>query len=335
MPISMEVGAMRSPRSYADRTWRIPLAVSLAALLLVAVSMPLASAATAKAKQKTFSSPEEAVQALVGAVEKEDKAALSVLFGPGSESVISSGDEVSDRAARDRFLKSYAEKNSLDRQADGRVILQVGNDDWPFPIPIARKGSAWRFDTKAGREELLNRRIGANELRTIEVLRAYVSAQREYAGKDWDGDGVFPYAQKIASSAGKKDGLYWKAGDGEEPSPLGPLAAEAAREGYSKKAGTGNPVPYHGYYFRILKAQGKHAPGGAYDYVVNGNMILGFAMVAYPAQHGVSGVMTFVVNQEGVVYQKNFGKDTAKTAAAMKRYDPDGTWKKAEEPAAK
>jgi hypothetical protein len=333
--ISMEAQKMTYPRFRAERSRFFPLAIFLAALLALGFSTGHAPAATAKAKQKAFGSPEEAAAALVGALEKRDKAELSAIFGPGSESVISSGDEVSDRGVRDRFLASYAEKHSLDRRGDDTVILQVGNDEWPFPIPIARKGSAWRFDTKAGKEELLNRRIGANELRTIEVLHAYVAAQREYAAKDRDGDGVYPYAQKIASTPGKKDGLYWKAGEGEEPSPLGPLAAEASREGYTGKKGGDKPVPFHGYYFRILTAQGKHAPGGAYEYVVNGKMLLGFAMVAYPAQHGVSGVMTFVVNQEGVIYQKNLGKDTAKTAAAMKRYDPDGTWKKAEEPAAK
>ena len=326
---------MKHPRFLSEKTWRYPLGVFLAGLLAISVSASHAAAATPTAKHKTFASPEEAVRALVGALEKRDKAELSAIFGPGSESVISSGDDVSDKAARDRFLASYAEKNSLDRQADGRVILQVGNDDWPFPIPIARKGSAWRFDTKAGKEELLNRRIGANELRTIEILHAYADAQREYAARDWDGDGAYPYAQRIASTPGKKDGLYWKAGEGEEQSPLGPLAAEASREGYAGKKGSGKPVPFHGYYFRILKGQGKHAPGGAYDYVANGKMILGFAMVAYPAQYRSSGVMTFLVNQEGVVYQKDLGKDTAKTAAAMKRYDPDPSWKAVEEPEAK
>jgi hypothetical protein len=252
---------------------------------------------------------------------------MSAIFGAGSESVISSGDDVTDKAVRDRFLKAFAEKNSLEKKTDDKVILEIGNDKWPFPIPIARKGSAWRFDTKAGKEEILNRRIGANELRTIEVLHAYVTAQREYASKDRDGDRVYPYAQRLASTPGKKDGLFWKAGEGEEPSPLGPLAAEAAREGYAVKAGSKEPVPYHGYYFRILTAQGKNAPGGSYDYVVKGNMILGFAMVAYPAKYGSSGVMTFIVNQEGVVYEKDLGKNTAKAVTAMKRYDPDTTWK--------
>jgi hypothetical protein len=206
----------------------------------------------------------------------------------------------------------------------------VGKDDWPLPIPIRKKGSAWFFDTKAGKEEMLNRRIGRNELNTIDVLEAYVVAQREYAGKDRDGDGVYPYAQKFWSTPGKKDGLYWEAKEGEEASPFGPLSARAAQEGYKRKGKPEKPSPYYGYYFKILKAQGKNAPGGAYDYVVKGNMIFGFGLVAYPAKYGSSGIMTFIVNQEGVVYQKDLGKGTAKAAGSIKRYDPDPTWKKVE-----
>lgn len=326
---------MRFPRYVAERTRLFPLAAFLAGMLMVSLSAHSASGAAATAKQRVFGSPEEAVKALVESMEKNDNAGITAIFGPGSEPVISSGDDVTDKAARDRFLKAFAEKSSLEKKTGDKAVLEVGNDNWPFPIPIVRKGSAWRFDTKAGKEEILNRRIGANELRTIEMLHAYVVAQREYASKDRDGDGIYPYAQRIASAPGKKDGLYWKAAEGEEPSPLGPFAAEAAREGYAVKAGSGKPVPYHGYYFRILKAQGKNAPGGSYDYVVKGNMILGFAMVAYPARYGSSGIMTFLVNQEGVVYEKDLGKNTAKAATAMKGYDPDKTWKKVEEPAAK
>jgi hypothetical protein len=237
---------------------------------------------------------------------------------------------VRDKEGRESFLRDYEEKFSLEKKGDDAVILLVGKEDWPVPIPIVKKGSAWSFDTKAGKEELLNRRIGRNELHTIDVLRTYVGAQREYAEKDRDGDGVYPYAQKLWSTPGKKDGLYWKTGEGEEASPFGPFAARAAREGYTRKEKVEKSSPYYGYYFRILKAQGKHAPGGAYDYVVKGNMILGFGLVAYPAEYGSSGVMTFIVNQEGVVYQKDLGKGTAKTAGAMKRYDPGPTWKKVE-----
>jgi len=321
---------MKSPRTRSEKALLLPLLLALVFAVASALSPPDSSAATAKAQPKAFASPEETVKALVDAMKTGDKAQMSVLFGPGSESVISSGDDVEDKAERERFLRNYEEKSSLERKGDDEVLLQVGKDDWPFPIPIRRKGSAWSFDTKAGKEEILNRRIGRNELNTIDVLEAYVVAQREYAKKDRDGDGVYPYAQKFASTPGKKDGLYWKAKEGEEASPLGPFAARAAQEGYTRKAKTEKPSPYYGYYFRILKAQGKHAPGGAYDYVVKGNMILGFGLVAYPAKYGSSGIMTFIVNQEGVVFQKDLGKGTAKAAGAMKTYDPDPTWKKVE-----
>jgi len=319
---------MRSPRARSEKALLLPLIFALVCAAATALSTPDAAAATAKAPPKTFASPEEAVKALVDAMKIGDKAQLSVLFGPGSESLISSGDDVEDKFVRERFLKNYEEKNSLEKKGVDEVLLQVGKDDWPFPIPIRKTGSAWSFDTKAGKEEFLNRRIGRNELNTIDVLEAYLVAQREYAKKDWDGDGVYPYAQKFGSAPGKKDGLYWETREGEEASPLGPLAARAAQEGYTRKGKSEKPIPYYGYYFKILKAQGKHAPGGAYDYVVKGNMILGFGLVAYPATYGSSGIMTFLVNQEGVVYQKDLGRGTAKAAGAMKRYDPDTTWKK-------
>jgi hypothetical protein len=321
---------MQIPKSRSNRALLSTLLLALAFAVASALSPPDSSAATAKAKQKTFASPEEAVKAMIDAMKAGDNAQLSSIFGPGAENVISSGDNVVNQGERERFLKNYEEKNSLERRGEDEVILQVGKDDWPLPIPIRKTGSAWYFDTNAGKEELLNRRIGRNELNIIDILEIYVAAQREYAAKDRDGDGVYPYAQKIRSTPGKKDGLYWKAGEGEEQSPLGPLAAEAAREGYSKKPGSGKPVPFHGYLFRTLSAQGKNAPGGRYSYLVKGKMLLGFAMVAYPANYGVSGVMTFLVNQEGVVYQKDLGRNTARKAVAMKEYDPDPTWRKVE-----
>lgn len=321
---------MASPKTRSENALLLPLIFALACAMATALCAPDSSAATAKAQPKTFASPEEAVKALVDGMKTGDKAALSALFGPDSGTLISSGDDVRDKAERERFLKNYEEKNALEKKGDDEAILQVGKDDWPFPIPVRKKGSAWFFDTKAGKEEILNRRIGRNELNTIEVLEAYVVAQREYAARDWDGDGVYPYAQKFGSTPGKKDGLYWKSAEGEEASPFGPLVARAAQEGYTRNAKTDTPAPLYGYYFKILKAQGKHAPGGAYDYVVKGNMILGFGLVAYPATYGSSGIMTFIVNQEGVVYQKDLGKGTAKTAGGMKRYDPDPTWRKVE-----
>ncbi len=305
----------------------------LSALIFAAIAAVLASGASAASpasKQKTFGSPDEAVKAFIDALKGHNKKELLAIFGP-AVSEISTGDEVSDRADREWFVKAYEQKESLDKTDDETAILTVGNDEWPFPIPIVRKGQVWFFDTRAGKEEMVNRRIGRNELRVIDNLHAYVGAQREYAGKDRDGDGAYAFAQKILSTPGKKDGLYWKAEEGEEESPAGPFLAKAAQEGY--KAKKGKPQPFHGYYFRILKGQGSHAPGGAYDYVVNGKMILGFAMAAWPAKYGSSGIMTFIVNQEGVVYQKDLGKKTARAAAAIRKYDPDSTWKKVEQTA--
>ncbi len=277
---------------------------------------------------KTFSSPEKVVKAFVEALKAGDQQALSALFGPQSVSQLSSGDPVLDRADKEAFLNAYEARNFLEKKGRNRVVLHVGKDDWPFPIPVVKKGKAWAFDFEEGREELLNRRIGRNELRILETVEAYVVAQREYAATDWMGSGVHAYAQKLLSSPGKKDGLYWPVKAGEEGSPLGPLAAMAAREGYSGSAAT--PVPFQGYYFRILTAQGENAPGGAYDYVVKGNMILGFGLIAHPAKYGSSGIMTFIVNQQGAVYQKDLGKNTAEAAAAIRTYDPDGTWRKVE-----
>jgi hypothetical protein len=208
------------------------------------------------------------------------------------------------------------------------MVLVIGDKDWPFPIPLVKKGDQWFFDTKAGKEEILNRRIGENELSTVQTLLAIVDAQREYAMKDPDNDGIREYAGKFGSDSGKKNGLYWETKQGEEPSPLGELVADARAEGYTRTGPKAGPVPFHGYYFRMLKKQGKHASGGAFDYIVKNKMIGGFAVVAYPAAYGSSGVMTFIVNHEGVVYQKDLSKDTAKTATAMTSFDPDKTWKK-------
>jgi len=288
------------------------------------------SAFAVNAKQKSFKSPEEAVKALSDAVKGNDTKELMMIFGPAGKELISSGDEVADKAWRDRFARAYEEMNKLVSENDKKIILHVGNEEWPYPIPVVKKGENWFFDTEAGKEEILNRRIGRNELNAIEVCLAYVDAQREYILKDRDENKLLEYAQRLNSREGEKNGLYWEAKEGQEGSPLGPLIAKAAVEGYTGKRPVGRRTPYHGYYYRILKAQGKNAPGGEYDYVVNGKMIGGFALVAYPAEYGSSGIMTFIVNQEGVVYQRNLGKDTEKIATAMKKFDPDKTWKKAE-----
>ncbi len=302
------------------------------ALLMAAALVVLVISAPSEAetvKQRTFASPEEAVKALVEALKSDDVKALEAIFGPGSRDILLSGDPVADKAVREKFLSRYEEKNRLE-VTEAKANLNVGNDDWPFAIPILKKDALWRFDTKAGREEILARRIGQNELSAIQVCLAYVDAQREYFFKDRDGDGLLEYAQKFRSDQGKKNGLYWEVKAGEGQSPLGPLLAAAQEKGYSGKAAGGKPAPYYGYYYRILTAQGKNAPGGAYDYLVRGNMIGGFALMAYPAKYASSGVMTFIVNHDGVVYQKDLGRNTEKTAQAMKLFDPDSTWKRVE-----
>lgn len=307
---------------------RFPL---LAAALLVILSAGIsAEAASGKARQKFFASPEAAVHALVAAVKNNDKREILAVLGPGSQPIVSSGDKVADRTGRATFITLYEEKSAIEGADTGRAILTIGTEGFRFPVPLVKKGDSWRFDAKAGREELLNRRIGRNELGAIEVLREYVDAQREYAARDWDGDGVTEFARKFRSAPGRKDGLYWEAKEGETESPFGALAARAAQEGYFKGKNAG-PEPFHGYYFRILTAQGEHAEGGAFDYIVNGRMILGYALVAYPARYRASGVMTFVVNQSGIVYQKDLGRTTAQIAAQMTSYDPDATWKKVEQ----
>jgi hypothetical protein len=282
----------------------------------------------ATVKQRTFASPEEAVKALVEALKSKDAKALEAIFGPGSKDLVSSGDPVADSAEYERTVNHLEQKTRLEQSA-GKVILHAGNEEWPFAIPIVKKDALWRFDLKQGREEILARRIGRNELSAIQFCLAYVDAQREYALKDRDTDGLLEYAQKFRSDTGKKNGLYWDVKAGEAQSPLGPLAAVAQKQGYSTKRE--KPEPYLGYYYRILKAQGKEALGGAYDYVVKGKMIGGFALVAYPAKYASSGVMSFIVNQDGVVYEKDLGRNTEKSVQAMKLFNPDSSWKKVEE----
>jgi hypothetical protein len=284
----------------------------------------------ADAQQKTFKAPEEAVKSLIEAAKANDTKELLAIFGPAGKELISSGDKVSDKAEGERFVKAYEAMNKLVEETDGKMTLVVGEQEWPFPIPIVKKGESWCFDTKAGKEELINRRIGRNELNTIQTCLAYVDAQREYVWKDRNDDKVREYAQKFWSTKGKKDGLYWEAKEGEEQSPVGLGAARAIREGYTRRKPGDKPSPFHGYFYKILKAQGKNAPGGAYDYVVKGKMIGGFALVAYPSEFGASGVMTFIVNHDGVVYEKDLGAKTAKIAEAMTKFDPDQTWKKAD-----
>jgi hypothetical protein len=278
----------------------------------------------ANAQQKSFRSPEEAVKAIVAAAKNDDNQELIAIFGPGAKELIFSGDPVADKQRRAQFLAAYDEKHHLATEGESKILI-IGKQDWPFPIPLVEKGDRWVFDTDKGKDEILNRRIGENELYTIQSCLAIVDAQREYAMKDRNNSGLLEYAQKFVSDPGKKNGLYWETKAGEPQSPLGPIMARAKVEGYQVKPSP-KPVPYHGYYYRILTAQGKDAPGGAYSYLVKGKMIGGFAVVAYPAEYGNSGVMTFIVNYDGKVFQKNLGKNTAAIASAMKAYNPDKSW---------
>jgi hypothetical protein len=296
------------------------------------LATPLLSAGCAGATQDHFATPEQASEALADALRSGDAARLKQILGPDADEVVSSGDAVADRQQAQKFLLAYDEKHALtaDRD-DGQVTLLVGKADWPFPIPVVRKGPGWEFDTERGKDEILSRRIGRNELFTIQVCLAVVDAQREYARRDPDGDGLPDYAKKLRSDPGTRDGLYWEAAPGEEPSPIGPLVAAAAKEGYAatRPAADRRP-PFHGYNYRLLTAQGPGAPGGARDYLVRGELLGGFAVVAWPADYGNSGIMTFIVNQDGAVYQKDLGPDTERAARAISVYDPAGGWTRAE-----
>ena len=298
------------------------VAVSVAfALLMLPVSAQ-------EGKQKVFGSPEDAMKALAETARAGDTKGMMAILGPEGEDILSSGDEVADKNALEQFVKAYQEKVDFVKEKEDRVLIIVGNDNWPFPIPIVKRGEGWVFDTKAGREEVLSRRIGRNELNAIQVCGAYVEAQREYASTDRERDGIIQYAQKVISDPYRRNGLYWEVGEGEIESPLGPLFAKAAQAGYTKK--DEKPIPYHGYYYKILKGQGMSAPGGAYKYVINGHMVAGFGLLAWPAEYGVSGVMTFVVNQNGMVYEKDLGLKTEAVARAMTLYNPDRTWRRAQ-----
>jgi len=293
--------------------------------LVFAFVPALGTAGAAPPAQPEFSSPEDAVAAMVGAMRRQSPGMLATIVGPGSEAWLFSGDAVADRTAMEEFMAAYEQRHVIARPEESRATVTVGADDWPLPIPVVESGARWHFDGAAGHEEVLARRIGRNELETIQVLEAMADAQVEYARADPGRTGRVAYAQKFESTPGKKDGLYWTAQPGEPESPLGPLVAQAAKEGY----GGAKLSPYRGYVFRMLRGQGPHAPGGAFDYVVKGDMIGGFAIVGYPIAYGVSGVMTFMINQDAVVYQKDLGRETTRAVAAMKRFDPGPGWTKA------
>jgi hypothetical protein len=291
----------------------------LALPLLFAV--PLAAAA---APQETFATPEAAVDGLMAALKADGDAAMIALFGEEHRDLVLQSDRAAASATRAKVLAAMQTLRVLQAPSADRRVLLIGEEAWPVPIPLVRTGERWRFATEEGEDELVNRRIGGNERSAIQVLRAFIDAQRAYAARDRDDDGVLQYAQKLASTPGKRDGLYWPAdpAKGEEASPFGPLIAEAAPYLEGHKAGD----PYRGYRFRILTRQGKHAPGGGYSYVINGRMIAGFALVAFPAEYGKSGVMTFVVSHNGNVYEKDLGKDSAAIGAKMSAFDPGPGW---------
>ncbi len=307
------------------------LAATLAASLALAIpalaqapATPAKPAAVADAKSAVYATPEDGAAALAAAVRAQDPDALLVVVGPSSKSWLFSGDKVSDRADWTHFLELYDAKHTLDKAGENRVVLSVGADAWPFPAPLVKTAAGWHFDAEAGREEVLNRRVGRNELDTIQTMLAIVDAQREYARVDYDQDGFPTFAKTFRSSPGKKDGLYWPTPPGEHQSPLGDLVARASEQGYVKS--DAGPQPYHGYLFRMLTAQGPAARGGAFDYMVHGKLFGGFAVIAWPAKYANSGIMTFIVNYEGIVYQRDLGDDTAARAAKITRYNPDKSW---------
>jgi hypothetical protein len=294
------------------------------AALLVLTGFALTSAHAQANGQKTFSSPKRAVDTFITALREGNTSTLLAILGPGTEEIISSSDHVADKAARDQFLASYDLKHSLAELAPQQLSLNVGKDGWPFPVPLTSVNNEWYWDGAAGKQEILYRRIGNNELAAIDVCKGAVAAQRDYAADGHDGQPAGIYAQRLMSEPGKEDGLYWQVNEGEKPSPAGPLLAQASSEGY---AASGKHSPYHGYYYRLLKAQGPNAKGGAKSYLVNGSMTSGFAFVAYPADYRSSGVMTFLVSGDGTIYQKDLGENTSDLARQMTEYNPDKSWR--------
>jgi len=304
---------------------------AMAAFLFIAAAVfsPLL-AAQEKAAQIVFHSPEEAMKVFVEAVQADDTQKMSAILGPQSQDVIYSGDEVADKNNRAKFVKSYQEKINLVKDKD-TVSVIIGKDNYPMAIPIIKQAGGWVFDTNTGLQELLKRRIGRNELNAIGACRAYVQAQREYISAERNQDGIMQYARKFCSEPGKRDGLFWQEAPGEPPSPLGQLFVAASEEGYTPgEVCMISPAPYRGYHYKILTAQGIDAPGGQYSYLINGHMVAGFALLAWPAEYSVSGVMTFLVNQNGIVYEKNLGPQTAEIIKTITEYNPDPSWSRAE-----
>ncbi|MEQ1800933.1 MAG: DUF2950 domain-containing protein [Gammaproteobacteria bacterium] len=297
-----------------------------AGVAVVLVAAALVSGCAPKPEAHTsFATADEAVTALVAALEKGEVPTLGKLLGPGSEDLVSSGDPVADKSDRDSFVASYREKHELVADGDSKRVLQVGAQDWPVPVPVVLRGGRWYLDGAAGADEIIYRRIGSNELGAIAVARGFVEAQLDYATAARDGNPAGVYAQKLLSDADRQNGLYWPTADDEPPSPAGPFVALAGSEGYRAGA-EGQRVPYHGYYYRSLYGQGPSANGGAFPYFTDGLLTQGFALIAWPADYGASGVMTFVVNQDGVVFEKDLGEDTATVVETIQDFDPDASW---------
>ncbi len=312
--------------------WRMSTCLRIARTIICALGLAFIAPTEsfAAAAQQSFESPQAGVTALIKAVKANDKPALRAIFGPEGSKLLSSGDAVADARSRAKFSKAYDEANKVVLEGEAQATLVIGKDEWPMPIPLVKYPDGWRFDTVKGKDEILKRRIGRNELETMQVCLAIVDAEREYSARHLDSDGVPVYASRFTSSTGKRDGLYWPTQANEAPSPLGALLANAADEGYAYP-GVLRRKPYHGYYYRILTGQGEDAPNGARDYLVKGKMIGGFAVIAHPARYGASGVMSFLVNHNGVIYEKDLGQNTKTVAAAITAFNPGAGWKKPEQ----
>ncbi len=313
------LNTVNETRGRGQSAWR----KSVCAWAIVGLASVSAAAAP---KQLGFASPQEGAAALAQAVQADNEAALRSILGRQGSKLVRSGDAVADARNRETFVQAFGETNKIVLEGSNHAQLWVGEQSWPMPIPLVKSDDGkWRFDTRSGEMEVLSRRIGANELAAIQVCLAVVDAEREFAARDSDGDGLREYASRLVSRPGQRDGLYWPTRPDEPLSPLGPLLAAAASDGYLSP-GSGSAEPYHGYFYKILTSQGSDAAGGAYHYVVNGQMIAGFAVLAYPARHGASGIMTFMVGQDGGVYQKNLGRKTAVLAKVLTTFNPDASW---------
>ena len=329
--MTLEKNQIMKHRFSSSCTWYRSFVLAFA----IALSLLTLPARLRASGEQRFSSPDDAVKTLVAAAQARDTNAMHAVFGPSGRELVSP-DMVQASAEREVFMKRLTERTTLNKVTDSKIELQLGADAWPFPIPLVKEDNQWFFDTAAGAEEILNRRIGMNEIGAIQVCRAYIQAQHEYASEDYNDDGVLEYAQHLRSTPGAHDGLYWSAKDGEAQSPLGPLIAQAKGEGYrgrnkTKALPDDQSSPYHGYYFKILTRQGKHAAGEKYSYIINGHMVAGFALVAWPAEWGNSGVMTFLVSQQGKIYEKSLGPKTPAIASRMTAYDPDSSWTEVKE----